>query len=685
MIEARGFDVGPAVVAEVVARTGGNPAAVLATVRGLATARPGTGLPVRLGAASERAWATVLDEIPGRTTQALAVVVTSASARLAEIEPVLGALGLSLADIEPAERAGLVERCPDGLRPTDPLLATAVLSRVPLATHRLILRTFADHADEPVRCEYQAATRTVPDDDVASALAAAARSADRRCDHLVAARLWTRSADLSVDDADRADRLVTAARAAQLGGNAARALAQCDEAAALRPDPALRSTAAPVRARVLGVLGYPDRALEVLVAASCAADDRQAAHIAAEAFLPSRQTGRTADLLRLLGRRRPRGVALAAADRTPAARLLALRGATTEAPDPWAVHHMIVLGLDLIDIEDLHGARAVLDEAGVLARGRDPSSASLALAARAELGWWTGDWGRAVADGEAAVARAEALGQPGPLARALVGLARISAARGRGGPAGDRLRRARESAGAGQAAFLDHVASVEGFAALTVGDHTTAIEVLTRPGEADAAATGDLAEAYIRSGAPAAAAEPLRTLDRMASTTSRNHPAWAAARCRILLAGDVDEVAAQRSRWDRWLSGLPFERARVLLCAAETLRRLRRPAAARPLLREAVAVFEALGATPWADRARGELAASGDRRPAPGGRSALGLLTPQEEQVARSVAAGLTNPEVAAALFLSRKTVEAHLTRVYRKLGVRSRVALSRQMRSREG
>jgi hypothetical protein len=66
--------------------------------------------------------------------------------------------------------------------------------------------------------------------------------------------------------------------------------------------------------------------------------------------------------------------------------------------------------------------------------------------------------------------------------------------------ADERLRRARELAGATQTAFLDHIASVEGFAALTVGDHATAIEILKRPGEANAMAAGDLAEAWIRSG-----------------------------------------------------------------------------------------------------------------------------------------------------------------------------------------
>lgn len=104
-----------------------------------------------------------------------------------------------------------------------------------------------------------------------------------------------------------------------------------------------------------------------------------------------------------------------------------------------------------------------------------------------------------------------------------------------------------------------------------------------------------------------------------------------------------------------------------------------RPAAARPLLREALAVFDALGARPWAARAASELAATGARSaPKPKVRPRFDLLAPQEFQIARAVAEGLSNPEAAAALFVSRKTVEAHLTRVYRKLGVRSRTELAR-------
>jgi len=112
------------------------------------------------------------------------------------------------------------------------------------------------------------------------------------------------------------------------------------------------------------------------------------------------------------------------------------------------------------------------------------------------------------------------------------------------------------------------------------------------------------------------------------------------------------------------------------------MRRNRRPAAARLPLNRALAIFEGLGAQPWASRARGELAASGVKDRCITMADAIPIrledLSPQELQVARIAARGQNNIEVAAALFVSRKTVEAHLTRIYRKLGIRSRTELVR-------
>lgn len=91
----------------------------------------------------------------------------------------------------------------------------------------------------------------------------------------------------------------------------------------------------------------------------------------------------------------------------------------------------------------------------------------------------------------------------------------------------------------------------------------------------------------------------------------------------------------------------------------------------------ALAVFERLNAEPWADRTRTELTATGEIMHKPPSASAVDSLTPQEYQVASAVVEGATNRKVASALFLSAKTVEFHLSNVYRKRGVRTRTELA--------
>jgi DNA-binding CsgD family transcriptional regulator len=128
------------------------------------------------------------------------------------------------------------------------------------------------------------------------------------------------------------------------------------------------------------------------------------------------------------------------------------------------------------------------------------------------------------------------------------------------------------------------------------------------------------------------------------------------------------------------VSTLPFERARLLLVRGQLERRANRKLAARDSLTEALAIFEDLGSPPWAQRATDEIARLGLRHHAPS------ELTETERRIAELAAAGMTNRQVAEAAFISPKTVEANLARVYRKLGIRSRAELGSRMsaRSRE-
>ena len=120
----------------------------------------------------------------------------------------------------------------------------------------------------------------------------------------------------------------------------------------------------------------------------------------------------------------------------------------------------------------------------------------------------------------------------------------------------------------------------------------------------------------------------------------------------------------------------PFDRARTELLYGEWLRRRNRRVDARPHLRAALDLFQRLAVAPWEARARSQLRASGEtaRRRDPSTRD---QLTPQELQISRLVASGRTNPEIAAQLFLSPRTIDYHLRKVFAKLEIASRVELA--------
>jgi DNA-binding CsgD family transcriptional regulator len=153
----------------------------------------------------------------------------------------------------------------------------------------------------------------------------------------------------------------------------------------------------------------------------------------------------------------------------------------------------------------------------------------------------------------------------------------------------------------------------------------------------------------------------------------------AANRCSGLLAAAEGDFANAAASFERALEqharvpAAPFERARTVLAYGSALRRARRKRDARELLEAALAELEGLGAPIWAQRARDELARIGGRPPTGD------VLTATERKVADLVAQGLRNREVAAALFVTPKTVEFHLRNVFRKLGLRSRTELARR------
>jgi DNA-binding CsgD family transcriptional regulator len=190
----------------------------------------------------------------------------------------------------------------------------------------------------------------------------------------------------------------------------------------------------------------------------------------------------------------------------------------------------------------------------------------------------------------------------------------------------------------------------------------------------------DEVEALIALGELDQAESYLEPFERSAGEAGRQWAVAAAARCRGALEGArgvrTEALAAvERALQAHDLAGMPFERARTLLVAGEVHRRFKQRRQARALLEEAVSAFDAMGAPLWSARARAAL----DRVGRPG--AARDALTETERRLAELAASGLSNHEVAERAFVSVKTVESNLTRVYRKLGVRSRVGLANALR----
>jgi DNA-binding CsgD family transcriptional regulator len=188
----------------------------------------------------------------------------------------------------------------------------------------------------------------------------------------------------------------------------------------------------------------------------------------------------------------------------------------------------------------------------------------------------------------------------------------------------------------------------------------------------------DLADACIRRGDRVGAQRAVKELDEQASRSGSRVLVAALTRSRAMLAPEdrFDELFEQALDWAA-CARQPFDRARTELSFGERLRRARRRQEARGLLTGALGTFEALGSAPWAERAHQELVATGIRA-----RRRLDStrddLTATEEHVAQVVAGGATNREAAAQLFVTEKTIETHLSRIYRKLGLRSRTQLAR-------
>jgi len=364
---------------------------------------------------------------------------------------------------------------------------------------------------------------------------------------------------------------------------------------------------------------------------------------------------------------------------------------------PFAVEErpVTLLGLCLVRADRFDEARRMLELALRAAQDEgDESSQPVLLIYLADLECWAGNWQAAERYaaqsrdvGEQVDHRAWRSGTCYALALTDAHLGRIDAARAE---AADGLAAA-AAASDDWVVMILHAAL--GFAELSAGNHSAAEASLSRAaglaeriGLAEPAAWrfhANHIEALISLGDLDRAGELLSWLEGRGEATGRRWTLATAARCRGLLRAAQGDTPGAVQALDEALRhhqhlAMPFELGRTLLITGQLQRRAKRKALAKQHLEQALGIFESLLAPMWAARARAELSRIGLRPSAPL------ELTATEERVAALAASGHTNRQVAAALFLSRRTVEDNLARVYRKLGVSSRAELGAAMTRRE-
>jgi DNA-binding NarL/FixJ family response regulator len=500
---------------------------------------------------------------------------------------------------------------------------------------------------------------------------------------------------------------VAAARAANSAGRELQAAALADQAEALVDDPLLVADIARVKgeavtlhgrpADVVGVLveaargaltASPFQALELLMAASRAAvESGDHSSIAEVGRLSAAVVVEPGDEDALFMKRLLSGLcAMWAGDLEAGTRPLkqAVDWAET-SEDPrqlsWAGRASIFLGDDVRTAAFLQRAAA-----GARSRGAMGLLTSM-LAIRAAQLHIANRFEEASVGASEALALARELGTPNLIPMPLGVLALIAAVKGREAEVRERVAEVKDIAGSNGLA-MPATEAVWAQATLDLGNGKwdAALDGLTalteiRPGFGNAiialSSAPDRVEAAFRAGRRDDAQAALAPFEAWAHYSGMPWAQPTVAKCRALLLTDDDATQEFERAVALAADARPLDAARTRLLFGEHLRRQRRRADARTQLRAAVEGFEALGATPWADRARAELRATGEsthkRDPA-----ALAELTPQELQVARLVAEGLSNKEVAAHLFLSPRTIDAHLRSVFAKLGVTSRTQLAR-------
>jgi DNA-binding CsgD family transcriptional regulator len=694
--------------------SGGNPFYALEIARALELQVPQTSLGRTLPV--PRSLAELLEArvaiFPAETQQALLVAACLSEPQLTSVT---SALGIEAGPaLQPAIEADIVTVDRERVRFTHPLFAAVTYARVDEGNRRAVHRRLAGLVeDEEGKARHLALSTEGPDEVVARALESAAAVALARGASAAAAELSEQALSLTPLERESDVRRRTIANALHRfrTGDATAALALLEQALPSMPPGADRAHALALLQRVYRYEGEQLRAAELgrEALAEPTTDDRgraeaavelsvtlfflrenleealSAATIAVDASaheqtrgLHARATAQKGIIEALVGD--PNALATLRA----AKELEATAHPASVINSPRFDEGFVMLWFD----EAAEAARIMHAFHGEALECGDDGSIPQILANLAVADYLAGRWAQAEQAAEDGYEAAMQTGQRPQQAYSLSVRALVRASLGSENQArADATDALTLAGGRAMAAARIHSTWALGLLELSLDRPTATVDLLAplreqllRGGVAEPGSmrfVPDEIEALVALGRLDEAEVILGWLEERGRVLDRASALAAAARGRGLLADARGDKPTAIRRFEQALAWeerarIPFDHARTLLLLGAARRRAKQKAAAREALGHARTLFEELGAALWAEKASAELARIGGRTASPD------ELTPAEQRVAELVAAGRTNKEVASALFLTDRTVEGHLTNIYRKLGIRSRAELAR-------
>lgn len=700
--------VDPAVARKIVAEAEGCPLAVREIVAGLhrehLSGHEALPDPLPIGAELERHFLGQVEALSPDTRTALLLVAAEPSGDRSVLWRAGKYLGADLAALEPARSAGLLAASRE-VAFRHPLIRSAVYNGASVADRRAAHLALAEATDPAVhpdaRAWHLADAATGPDEATASLLAECARRAREHGHYGAEAAFWARAADLTADTAEAANSLLAAAQAHFAGGSVNASQELLARASPYLATPLLRAQARRLEAELNSFFVPSEVPLLLLEAATSLerldvrlARDTYAEALAACAVSAQATTGTT-----------PRDIALAAL-RAPSwpeedltvedllLKAFAVRFAvgyteavpayrrcveTLRGDDPGAgVSRWAVFGSKAAEeLWDPVGYGAMLRKMEQAQRERGALDAlRITLNRLADYQMWTGQFVLADAYHSEAAEIAASLGEDS--ARWQLVKAELFAWQGRESQARAAATQTLRGVNAMSGVAVNSALLALAVIGIANGRYADALASARQVFDADPLTHGnhclrEVVEAGVRAGEPDIAHRALGRLEERGQASGTPWALGLVARSRALMAeGDEAERLFREALGHLTATPVATDVARTHLLYGEWLRRQSRRTDARSELQRAHELFTAMGADAFAQRAARELGATGARA-----RSrrvdASATLTPQELRIARLAGTGATSREIAGELFLSPRTIDAHLRSVFSKLDITSR------------